>query len=192
MGIFLEHIWKLLSLELLDRYSRDKSISTFKSTSHKNAKKTRQYETAFTTIIFNHFPLQPLKQTISEENQHTSNAEPNKSPVTRSSSSPFPTPNGFKFEELTKELDKMLKYCQESLPSCHPPELAHLLKFLEHTKALNKMMLDATDSRTPNKDDEPEIAEMKKVHRARHKHTDQTIWVTKNMLSDPMASIYVS
>ncbi len=135
----------LLSLELLEGYSRDKSLSTFKSTSHKNVKKTRQYETAFTTIFFNYFPLQLLQQTISMENQHTRNEEP-----------PFPTPNSFKFEELTKELDKMLKYCQDSLPSCNRPELGYILKFLECTQALNEMMLDATDSRTPNKEYEPE------------------------------------
>ena len=150
-------------------------------------KKTRQYETAFTTIIFNYFPLQPLQQTSSIKSE-----EPNKSSVTRSSSSPFPTPNGFKFERFDKELDKMLNYCQESLPSCRPPELGHILKFLEYIQALNEMMIDTTDSHTRNKDDEPEIAEMKKAHRARHKHTDQTIKLTKNMLSDPMASICVS
>ena len=178
----------LLSLELLEGYSRDKSLSTFKSTSHKNAKKTRQYETAFTTIIFNYFPLQPLQQTSSIKSE-----EPNKSSVTRSSSSPFPTPNSFKFEELTKELGKMLKYCQDSLPSCHRPELGHILKFLEYIQALNEMMLDATDSRTPKEDDEPEIAEMKKAHRARHRETDQTISLTEHILTDRMhASIYVS
>ncbi len=141
-------------------------------------KKTRQYETAFTTIIFNYFPLQPLQQTSSIKSK-----EPNKSPVTRSSSSPFPTPNGFKFERFDKELDKMLNYCHESLPSCHPPELGHILKFLEYIQALNEMMIDATDSHTRNEDDEPEIAEMKKAHTVRHVQTEQTIWLTKFMLA---------
>ena len=87
----------------------------------------------------------------------------------------------------------MLNYCQESLPSCYAPQLGHILKFLEYIQALNEMMLDATDSRTPKEDDEPEIAEMKKAHRARHRETDQTIVLTEHVLTDRMhASIYVS
>ena len=82
---------------------------------------------------------------------------------------------------ISEELERILKYCQESIPTCNAPELAHILKFLECVQALNEKMMKGTGLNEPNNDD-PEIAKIKRTYRIRHTHTDQTIRLIKDQL----------
>jgi hypothetical protein len=86
-------------------------------------------------------------------------------------------------KQLKEEAETMLKYCQESIPTCDPPELGHMLIFVEHIKALNEMLMKCReDSFEANDNDEPEIAEVKRKERVRHQQTEQTILMIQDRL----------
>ena len=81
---------------------------------------------------------------------------------------------------LGEELGKILKYCQESIPSCNARELGHTLKFLEFVQTLNDVITKGTGSDDPN--DDPEIEKIERTNQIRHTHTDQTIRLIKDQL----------
>jgi hypothetical protein len=85
----------------------------------------------------------------------------------------------------------MLKYCHDSIPTCDPRELGHILIVLEHIKALNKMITKWTDSFRANDNDEPESTEIR-THRIRCTQTDQTIRLTKDLLTSGPPTFGVS
>ena len=114
-------------------------------------KRQIQCKSAIITIIFNCFSLQPSRRSIKDLEIR-----------------------------LGEELGKILKYCQDSIPSCNARELGHTLKFLECVQALNNEIIKGTGSDDPN--DDPEIAKIKRNNQIRHTHTDQTIRLINDQL----------
>jgi hypothetical protein len=115
-----------------------------------------------------YFPLQRPHQQTDSNNEKS--AEPN------------PFSNGIMLEKLKEETDKMLKYCQDSIPGCDRHELGHILIVLEHIQALNKMMMEWAGSFLINDIDEPKIAQINRNHRIRYTQTDATIRFTSHLL----------
>ena len=97
----------------------------------------------------------------------------------------LPAENGLDqgFEKIERELERMLKYCQQNIPHCDRRSLGHLLKFLEHSHAMNEIIMDQTHSWKENSKEEADVAKIKKDRRIRCEQTKQTILLLNQLIT---------
>ena len=105
----------------------------------------------------------------------------------RSKSLPAETRLDQGFEKIERELDSMLKYCQQNIPHCDRRSLGDLLKFLEYSHAMNEINMDRTHSWEENNEDEADIAKIKRARRIRYEQTKQIILLLNQLI---MVSTY--